>query len=158
MEDVKDVVLQLRYRTTYARVLDANRKFLEAALRYYDLSQTQKKEVSQVRGPCIRITPPLLFCIPAYTPLLIVRFQEDLMELLGKSVTCAILGKAGPQRSRILGTLFKDERINSLETLSGYDAHAKVLNKMYMEQIIKKPELSAFEASLMPHQKVVLGE
>lgn len=48
MEDVKDVVLQLRYRTTYARVLDANRKFLEAALRYYDLSQTQKKEISQV--------------------------------------------------------------------------------------------------------------
>lgn len=59
MEDVKDVVLQLRYRTTYARVLDANRKFLEAALRYYDLSQTQKKEVSQVRGPCNRIHPSL---------------------------------------------------------------------------------------------------
>lgn len=80
------------------------------------------------------------------------------MELLGKSVTCAILGKAGPQRSRILGTLFKDERINSLETMAGFEAHAKVLNRMYMEQIIKKTELSAFEASLMPHQKVVLGK
>ena len=51
MEAVDDWLLQLRYRTTYARVLDSNRKFLEAALRYYELSQTQKKgdkEVAQV--------------------------------------------------------------------------------------------------------------
>lgn len=31
--------------------------------------------------------------------------QEDLLELLGKAVTCAILGKAGQQRSRVLGLL-----------------------------------------------------
>ena len=33
--------------------------------------------------------------------------QEDLLELLGKAVTCAVLGKAGPQRSRVLGLLYK---------------------------------------------------
>jgi hypothetical protein len=33
--------------------------------------------------------------------------QEDLMELLGKAVTCAVLGKSGPQRSRVLGLLYK---------------------------------------------------
>lgn len=33
--------------------------------------------------------------------------QEDLLELLGKAVTCAILGKAGQQRSRVLGLLIK---------------------------------------------------
>jgi hypothetical protein len=33
-----DLSLQLRYRVTYARVLDANRKFIEAAIRYYELS------------------------------------------------------------------------------------------------------------------------
>ena len=36
--------------------------------------------------------------------------QEDLMELLGKAVTCAVLGKAGPQRSRVLGLLYKVKR------------------------------------------------
>lgn len=33
--------------------------------------------------------------------------QEDLLELLGKAVTCAILGKAGQQRSRVLALLMK---------------------------------------------------
>jgi hypothetical protein len=52
--------------------------------------------------------------------------QHELLQLLGSSVTCAILGKAGPQRSRILGTLHKDERKASLETLGkNYSAHAK---------------------------------
>ena len=32
--------VQLRFRVTYARVLDANRKFVEAAVRYYGLSTT----------------------------------------------------------------------------------------------------------------------
>lgn len=33
--------------------------------------------------------------------------QDDLLELLGKAVTCAILGKAGQQRSRVLALLMK---------------------------------------------------
>jgi COP9 signalosome complex subunit 4 len=39
MHDVQDWQLQLRYRTVSAQVLDANRKFLDAAMRFYDLSQ-----------------------------------------------------------------------------------------------------------------------
>jgi COP9 signalosome complex subunit 4 len=38
-EDVFGPV-QLRFRVTYARVMDANRKFVEAAVRYYGLSTT----------------------------------------------------------------------------------------------------------------------
>eukprot|EP00968_Pinguiococcus_pyrenoidosus_P004275 scaffold285_cov304-Pinguiococcus_pyrenoidosus.AAC.35 len=34
--------MQLRYRTTYSRVLDANRKFLDAATRYYDVSKASE--------------------------------------------------------------------------------------------------------------------
>ena len=34
-------------QVTYARVLDANRKFIDAAMRYYELSQTQHAEVVQ---------------------------------------------------------------------------------------------------------------
>ena len=40
-DEVKDeatVTLMLRYKSTYARVLDANRKFLAAAVKYHDLS------------------------------------------------------------------------------------------------------------------------
>lgn len=49
MQAVTDYWVQLRYRVTYAKVLDANRKFLEAALRYYELSQAQRREIPQVR-------------------------------------------------------------------------------------------------------------
>lgn len=62
-----DWKLQLRYRVTHARVLDSNKKFLDASFRYHELSQTQNEDV----------------------------VQNDLFELLGKSVTCAILGESG---------------------------------------------------------------
>lgn len=42
---VDDVALLLRYRVTYARVLDANRKFIEASVRYYELSTTTTANV-----------------------------------------------------------------------------------------------------------------
>jgi len=77
--------LRLRYRVTLARTLDARRKFLDAAMRYYELSQARHEDVN----------------------------ADDLVSLLSKAVTCALLGNAGPQRSRILGLLFKDERVAS---------------------------------------------
>jgi hypothetical protein len=46
MQDVTDRTLQLRYRTTYARVLDANKKFVDAAVRYYELSSATDPDVS----------------------------------------------------------------------------------------------------------------
>jgi COP9 signalosome complex subunit 4 len=142
---VDDWALLLRYKVTYARVLDANRKFIEASVRYYELSTTTSTEV----------------------------VQDDLLELLGKAVTCAILGKAGQQRTRVLGLLFQvlycpiliftsdmpsflqDERVSSLDHLTGYESHHTVLSKMFKEQILKKDELVIFESSLMPHQKAV---
>jgi COP9 signalosome complex subunit 4 len=132
IQTVTEVALLLRYRATYARVLDANRKFVEAAMRYYELSNTTNADV----------------------------VQEDLLELLGKAVTCAVLGKAGAQRSRVLGLLSKDERIHSLDQLSSktYSSHAAVLQKMYMEQILRRDELATFEASLAPHQKAMTSE
>lgn len=86
VQTVTDVSLLLRYRVTSARVLDANRKFVEAALRYYDLSNTTATDV----------------------------VQEDLLELLGKAVTCAVLGKVGPQRSRVMGLLYKVRAIKHI--------------------------------------------
>ena len=79
--------------------------------------------------------------------------QDDLLELLGKAVTCAILAEAGPQRTRILGTLYKDERIHSLD-----DGRCKVLVKMYREQILRRSEMAALEALLADHQKAVTAD
>ncbi|KAG4947437.1 hypothetical protein JHK87_043444 [Glycine soja] len=38
-------VLNLKYKVCYARILDLKRKFLEAALRYYDISQIEKRKI-----------------------------------------------------------------------------------------------------------------
>jgi COP9 signalosome complex subunit 4 len=38
METVQELPLKLRYKAALARILDANRKFTEAAKQYYDLS------------------------------------------------------------------------------------------------------------------------
>jgi len=130
MNSVEDWSLKLRYRATYARVLDANRKFLEAAMKYHELSQTQSADIA----------------------------QEDLFELLGKAMTCAILGKASPQRYRILSALYKDERIHNLEHFPQYSSHASILTKMYMEQILRKQEMKIFEETLMDHQKALTAE
>lgn len=78
INEIEEWTLQLRYRTTFARILDANRKFAEAASRYYELSTTSQ-----------HIN------------------RDDLLQLLGKAATCALLGKSGSQRSRIIGLICK---------------------------------------------------
>ena len=45
--------VQLRFRVTYARVMDANRKFAEAAVRYYGLSTTTGYNVSYSFALCV---------------------------------------------------------------------------------------------------------
>lgn len=79
LESIKNpeehVSLILRYKSTYARILDANRKFLQAAQRYHDLSQSSTDAID----------------------------AEDLLQMLGRAATCAILAPESPQRRRILG-------------------------------------------------------
>ena len=41
IHNVQDWTLKLRYQVSYARILDAKRKFLDAALRYYEFSQSK---------------------------------------------------------------------------------------------------------------------
>lgn len=55
MQEVTDWALQLRYRTTAARILDAHRKFLDASVRFYEISQAQVS-----RGSIFWISVPLL--------------------------------------------------------------------------------------------------
>lgn len=122
--------LILRYKSTYARVLDNNRKFLQAASRYHDLSQSP--------GDLVR--------------------AEDLLTMLGKAVTCAVLAPSGPQRQRVLKHLYKDPRLNELKSIPDFETHATILTKMFKSQILGKDELVKFESSLQPHQKAVMGD
>ncbi|CAF5131693.1 unnamed protein product, partial [Rotaria magnacalcarata] len=103
----------------YARILDYKRKFVEAAQRYNELSL--KSIVS----------------------------SEERMRALNNALICAILAPAGPHRSRMLGTLFKDERSQQSQAYS-------MLNKMYwqyLERIISPHDAKQFESLLAAHQK-----
>ncbi|CAI0436196.1 unnamed protein product [Linum tenue] len=115
-------VLNLQYKVCYARILDLKRKFLEAALRYYDISQIEKRQIGDET------------------------IDEDALEqALTAAVTCTILAAAGPQRSRVLATLYKDERCSKLKIYP-------ILQKVYLERILRKPEIDAFSQELKPHQ------
>ncbi|KAF2324545.1 hypothetical protein GH714_015161 [Hevea brasiliensis] len=116
-------VLNLQYKVCYARILDLKRKFLEAALRYYDISQIEKRQIG----------------------------DESFGTSSLAAVTCTILAAAGPQRSRVLATLYKDERCSKLKIYP-------ILQKVYLERILRKPEIDAFAEELKAHQKALLPD
>jgi len=126
-EDTSDR-LRLQHKVCYARILDAKRKFLEAATRYYQLSQLTSRTVGDIQVS-----------------------EEDVVTSLKMAVTCAVLAPAGPQRSRLLGTLYKDERSHALPNFS-------VLEKMYMERLLRRDEVEAFASMLAAHQKALLDD
>ncbi|XP_078435454.1 proteasome component (PCI) domain protein isoform X2 [Wolffia australiana] len=121
-------VLNLHYKVCYARILDLKRKFLEAALRYYDISQIEKRQFGDEEIDV-----------------------DALEQALTAAVTCTILAAAGPQRSRVLATLYKDERCSKLKIYP-------ILQKVYLERILRKPEIDAFAQELKEHQKALLPD
>lgn len=58
---------------------------------------------------------------------------------------------SGQQRSRMLATLFKDERCQQLAAYG-------ILEKMYLDRIIRGNQLQEFAAMLMPHQKATTAD
>ncbi|XP_049362850.1 COP9 signalosome complex subunit 4 isoform X3 [Solanum verrucosum] len=138
VNNIKNEVLNLQYKVCYARILDLKRKFLEAALRYYDISQIEKRQI----GDDMKLNDSL-------------RYREideaALEQALAAAVTCTILAAAGPQRSRVLATLYKDERCSKLKIYP-------ILQKVYLERILRKPEIDAFAEELKPHQQALLPD
>jgi len=106
------------YKVCYARVLDYRRKFIEAAQRYNELSYR------------------------------IIIHESERLTALRNALICTVLASAGQQRSRMLATLFKDERCQTLPAFS-------ILEKMYLDRIIRRSELEDFDALLQPHQKAL---
>ncbi|CAO3662684.1 unnamed protein product [Rhizopus stolonifer] len=116
-----DDFLLLTYKLSQARILDAKRKFLEASSKYHELSYVGK--------------------IP----------EDERILCLTAAVQCAVLAGAGPQRSRTLATLYKDERTHQLNSYS-------VLEKTFMEHIIRPEEVSVFVSTLKPHHLARLAD
>ena len=73
---------------------------------------------------------------------------EQATDSLAYAIICGILAPAGPQRSRILGLLYKDERSSKLEAIL-----YTMLQKMYFGRIIAKTDEESFANELQDHQK-----
>ena len=112
---VDDVELNIQFHLSQARILDARRKFLDASSAYHSVS---------------------------FTPTLA---EEERMQALSAAITCAVLAPAGPQRSRALAKLYKDERASDAPEFS-------ILEKMFLDQLLSKEEVSKFADNLAPHQ------
>lgn len=120
-KDTKDPLLQVKYKAAQARIWDFKRKFVEAASKYYELSLNTL------------IT------------------EQEKMEAINNALNCTILASAGKQRSRLLATLFKDERSQKLPAY-------RIFEKMYLERIIRSDQVKEFESILQPHQKAITAD
>lgn len=114
--ETKNEQLQVYFKVCYARVLDFRRKFIEAAQRYNELSYRT------------------------------IISESERLHALQNAMLCTILASAGQQRSRMLGTLFKDERCQQLPCYY-------ILEKMYLDRLIKQDDLQQLEGLLQEHHK-----
>ena len=73
------------------------------------------------------------------------RIITDLLSSRSAAVTCAVLAPAGPNRSRVLASLYRDERSTELPTYN-------ILSKMFLDHILRSAEVKNFEGTLKPHQ------
>jgi COP9 signalosome complex subunit 4 len=124
-----DKLLNLQFKASQARLLDFKRAFLLAASKYLELSYVAEMAVSE-RIVC-----------------------------LVQAITCGVLAPAGPQRSRLLATLYKDERVRSGEHPELKEGGVvAMLQKMYLDRVLKKSEIEEFAAILKPHQLARLAD
>ena len=77
--------------------------------------------------------------------------ESERLTALKNATICTILAAAGQQRSRMLATLYKDERVQALSCFN-------ILEKMYLDRLIKRTELTEFETLLQVHQKAIMSD
>ncbi|KAL1916908.1 uncharacterized protein VTP21DRAFT_5105 [Calcarisporiella thermophila] len=111
----------LQFKLAQARILDFKRRFLRASSKYHELSYATEIDA------------------------------EDRNRCLSAAVVCALLAGAGPQRSRMLATLYKDDRTHQLP-------HFVILEKMYLDRLLRPEEVQGFAATLQPHQLARLAD
>ncbi|BHF67165.1 COP9 signalosome complex subunit 4 [Sparganum proliferum] len=107
--ECQDQHMIMRFKSAYARLLDFKQKFLEAGQRYAELS---------IRFPWLK--------------------ESEKMAFLERALLSALLAGVGQQRARLLTTLYKDERCQSLQAYP-------ILEKMYMRRLISRNCLQSLE-------------
>ncbi|KAL8756696.1 MAG: hypothetical protein Q9184_004420 [Pyrenodesmia sp. 2 TL-2023] len=112
---VSNPELILGFQLSEARILDARRKFLEASQAYHSFSFSAVLE------------------------------EEERTRALSSAIVCAVLAGAGPQRSRALGKLYKDERAPQVPEFG-------ILENMFLDRLLSPEEVTKFSRNLSPHQ------
>ncbi|KAF8525353.1 hypothetical protein JB92DRAFT_2877548 [Gautieria morchelliformis] len=121
IHSTQDKELQLAFKLCQARIHDYGRKFIEAASRYHELSWVGDLD------------------------------EDERSQALSAAVTCAVLAPAGPNRSRMLASLCRDERTAQLP-------NHNILTKMFLDHILRPAEVKDFESSLKSHQLAKIGQ
>lgn len=112
---IEDHELKLHFKLSQARILDARRRFLDATQEYFNVSLAAGVD------------------------------ENDRLQALSAAIRCAVLAPAGPQRSRTLAGLYKDDRATSVEEFG-------ILEKMFLDRLLTPEEVAAFSQKLAPHQ------
>jgi COP9 signalosome complex subunit 4 len=118
VRDVSDAVLRLRFEACHAKVCDVKRRFLEAAQRFYTLSQR----------------------------------VDDWVDALQKAIVCIVLEDAGPTRSRLIATIYRDERTAACGELGS------ILSKVYHDRVLRAKDVAALDPFLKPHHKALMRD
>ncbi|KAK1765363.1 putative cop9 signalosome complex subunit 4 protein [Phialemonium atrogriseum] len=115
MHTIDDPELNLHFKLSAARIQDSKRQFLAAAQSYHDIS----------------VSPVIA--------------EEERLHTLSMAIKCAILAPAGPDRRKVLGRLYKDDRAAGLEEFG-------ILEKMFLDRLLAPAEVDKFAQGLQPHQ------
>ncbi|KAH9943435.1 uncharacterized protein BXZ73DRAFT_40515 [Epithele typhae] len=131
----QDKEILLSFKLCQARISDYSRKFLEAAGRYHELSWVPEIDEEERRH---MLHVSATFASSSH-------YAHAPPTFSSAAITCAILAPAGPNRSRVLASLCRDERTQDLSSF-------KILEKMFRDRILRSSEIKEFEGTLKAHQ------
>ncbi|KAG4084751.1 PCI-domain-containing protein [Neocallimastix lanati (nom. inval.)] len=125
ISNTTDPEIQIHYKFSNVRILDYKRQFLPACSKYHELSYESNID------------------------------KDNRLKCLSQAIVCAVLANAGPLRTRLLTTLYKDERVREGQIDKVY---TNILEKMYMERVIRRNEVEEFSKYLQPHHLAKMSD
>lgn len=126
LDEDKDKDLVLQYLSCSARLLDRKNKFTEAATKFLDLS---RKMGDGENGETVKTV-----------------LGTGKREVLASALACTLLADAGPQRSRLLAKLYKDDHVASMEAYG-------ILEKVFLDRLLVAEDVEAFSRTLGGHHR-----
>lgn len=77
------------------------------------------------------------------------KYLDDWLVALQKAIVCVVLADAGPARSRLLASLYRDERTAGLGDLS------LILSKVFHSRVMRPKDVELLQAHLLSHHRAV---